>query len=318
MELDFKRSLNDQIEEFKVKTDNVDKSAREFSDESLIEFVEMFLSKIDYGEHSNNSYDHKIMAYEDIAQNILNNVSSITEFDMMKCENELELNRRILNYTFNSYRYNCRYCGEYFKTEVLPDRTLTNIKEVKEGRFANSYPPRKECYKEGVTKVNIRMKSSKFVIANDLRSAFKDSSIAFDDNINTIYGRINSTKVFAEKDIMCFNVGNTTIEFLKNKNKETVFTDLYITDIDDYWFSDEKTERIKFVNEFIESGKYKAHKNSISTGLWWIMGASSCDLNMNDINCDYIEYRVKKGSVYTLEFEYHKGNFYKFYQSSEE
>lgn len=318
MILDFNKSLIEQIKEFKVKTNNIDKSAREFSDESLIEFVEMFITKIDYGEHSNNSYNHKIQAYEGIAQNILNNVSSFTALDILKCENDLELNRKILNYTFNLYNYNCPYCGEFFRTEVLPDRTLTHIKEVKEGRFSKLYPPRKECYKEGVTKVNIKMKSSKFVIANDLRSAFKDSSIDFDDSINTLYGRINSTKSFAEKDVMCFNVGNTSIEFFKNKNKEAVFTDLYMTDIDDYLFSEEKTERIKFVNAFIDKGKYKAHKDKISTGLWWIMGASSCDLNMKDIDCEHIEYRVKKGSVYTLEFEYHKGNFYKFYQSSEE
>ncbi len=320
MKLDLNLSIIDQVEEFKIKTGNVDKSAREFTDEDLISFVDMFITNLDYGEHSNNTINHKIMAYEDIAQKILNNVET-TKLHIQegyeKFESIEELNKYVMKYVYFSHMYQCRFCGERFKTEYKQGGYLTAIDEIKYGHFANHYPPKKECYKEQVVKIRIKMKSNKFVIANDLRGSFKDESIGFDDDLYDIctpLGRINCAKEFAKKDMICVNTGNTTIEVWKNKNG-LVFTDMYYPDYEQYAFSDKFVENIKDVNSYIEDNKFKKGKfDTISCGLWWIMGASACDINISDISTDHVVYNVKKGTTYILEFEYHKGNFYKFYK----
>ena len=320
MNIDLTRSIIEQINEWLVKTENC-KSAREWSDEHLIEFVNLFLTEIDYGEHSNNSHGHKMNAYEDIAQNIINS-SETSEFYAEKDEYKndvLKLNNMVMEYVYRTHRYNCRFCGEYFKTEYKQGGYLTPIKEIKVGHFANSYPPKTECYIDKTRKYKIVMKSNKFIIANDLRGAFKDNSIDFDDNVYDIctpLGRINCTSEFSKKDMLCVNTGNTTINVFKNKDG-LILTDMYYSDIDEYYFSDERKSNIIAVNNIIEDNKFKL-KDSISCGLWWVMGASLCDINIDDISTDYTVYNVKKGTTYILEFDYHIGNFYKFYKAKDE
>lgn len=310
MQLNFHQSIYTQINQYLVDTDNINKSAREFDSDFLYDFVHSFIKGVDYGEHTNNSESHKVDAYIDIAQNILNNLDI---YNIIKADNILEINRKFLNYTFN-YRYKCQYCDQYFKTALKEDLILRPITSEIQGRFGVDSPPHPRCYKDDKVVISITMKSNKFIIANDLRNILLNK-LDFLDSINSPLGRIKSTEYFAENNVMCIPAGNCTMSLYQKD--DIVITDMYYDDLDEYCFSDLKQKLITEVNTIIDNG-YK-NISDISCSLWWLMGASLSDVDISKLENwqDYIILDVVEGANYIIEYDSKYNSYYRFYKSEE-
>lgn len=329
MKLDINVSFVDQINDYlKSINKEIDSlSIRQWNDDEVKNLVDLFLVDINYGQHTENSKLHKILSYDHFAEHILYKKQDLElrlqySKDIYKDKSILDINNILMRLLFAHYIFKCRMCGEEFYAEYkkggyiqchqhehdIPDGVGKNYKPKK--------PPNEQCYNNDIVKLKIKMKSNKFVIANDLRHMFKDQSIDFDNNkydINTPLGRVKCTDDFADKNIMCISTGNTSELIFKNKTGY-VFTDMYKPDIEEYDYGEEFKETIRRVNNKISTEKYKL-KEEISCSLRWLMGASDCDLNMDA--CEMYDtvytFRVKKDDTYILEYD-STINFYKFYK----
>lgn len=323
----FTDQINDYLKSIGKEVDSL--SIHQWSEEEVKNLTELFIVNINYGQHTENTELHKMLAYDNLAEQILykkQNIESILLFPSTKEEYKdkppLEVNNMFMSLLFRNYIYKCRMCGEEFYIEYKKGGYLQCYQfehDVPEGVgkfYQPRKPPNERCYKNDIVKLRIKMKSNKFIIANDLRHMFKDQSVDFEDkkyDICSPLGRVKCTEDFADQGIMCISTGNTTESIFKNKSGY-VFTNMYRPDIEQYYYSEEVKEKYRKVNNIIQNEKYKL-KEEISCGLRWVMGASDCDLNKEA--CEMFDtlytIRVKKGDTYILEYD-STLNFYKFYK----
>ena len=323
MKIDYGKEITPQVKDFLVSIDkdfeNV--SGRSLSDVELEKFVKFFIEDIDYGQHSNNTLGHKSHAYEAFFDVVLNNLHAEEMHKKLGTGKEYD-NETLINLIFRFQNYTCAFCGEFIKTQLGQDKILRAIDKPVVGHFATRQPPNPRCYNNDQIKLKIKMKSSKFVIANDLRSVLK-TPLDFDDNLYNIgnpLGRVKATEHFAMHDVMNINTGNCTMQFYSKNTKEHVITDMYNPYIDEYDYSELRKSKVIEVNEIIDNGKYKL-KNEISCSLWWLMGASMCDIDMDKLKHhsgeEYFVLNVKAGSTYIIEYDSQYRMYYKFYKDEE-
>src|SRR5690606_27026466 len=133
---------------------------------------------------------------------------------------------------------------------------------------------------------------------------------------NTPYGRIKAVQDFASKGVFCVSAGNCSMQLLKNQD-DLIITNGYITDIEAYDYDDDSMNQVRNINAVVKQGRYK-QAQTISCGLWWLMGASVDDVDMDSLIAaypqDHLIINVEKGAEYRIEFntQPQRFKFYKF------
>lgn len=316
-QLDHSQYYTAQIEQFLKANDKTLESC-DLDLELSKQLVDCFVTAFDFGSHSNNSETHKQEIYYILAEYIVRQAFEMKEFFEDFRFEVAEYNQKFLMKCFRRYFHSCKFCGAEVLTQYK-NGVLTAITEPLTISAMYTYHPPKDtaCYNYDQVEVSVVAQSDTLIIANDLRPYLKDQSIGFDDNeynICTPYGRIRATKAFAEKNILCLSAGNTTMSIFQNKD-QVMITNGYRSDIEEYDYTEDIKDLSREINAHIHTHKM-CLKEEISCSLWWVMGASESDIDMEklkDAGVDFYALSVKKGKTYTVSYDSTK-NYFKSYR----
>lgn len=151
----------------------------------------------------------------------------------------------------------------------------------------------KNCFNYNhIYKYQIKTKSNKFIVANDLRKYLKTKDCLSNSSINSTSGINDVVKNYSKDNVICVFVGNNFVSFDGNK-------DLYKIIEPDINEEDDEEYTDNYLTNFI------------SCDLWWIMSADINDVDMEKLkenNVSHVIIDVEEDSLYNLNIKYNKNN----------
>lgn len=269
------------------------------SDELNLKITQLIADDIDFGTHTQTE-SHKKSFYNQIARKIGEEVIFCEIMSEIMIEDKLfesieeyfeQVGNNIIQTKVNKMQLKCPYCDEYIYVDYhTNDENNTNTRYLCIGENKKGEKSKDNCFEFKKYSIEIKTKSDKFVIMNDIRQYIKTPDRFNESDINSLGGTIKAAHLYAEDGVMTFFVGNSGVIISQDVNEENTFY-LY----ESGYFDEDDT-----APNLIEKGY-------VSCGLWWVMGADQTDLDMEELLKDEYDkptiIDVVPNSTYILEYD---------------
>ena len=271
------------------------------SEELNLKITKLITDDIDFGTHTSTEKQKKSF-YSQIARKIGDLVIDIEYMAEFMIEDKIyesfdefykDTGEKILEHRIYTMVLKCPYCDEYIhigrRVHAGKDFDST-IRYLCIGEDKKGVKAKDNCFQFKKYLIEIKTKSDKFVIMNDIREYIKTPNRYKESDINSLGGTIKASQLYAEDGVMTFFVGNSGVSISQDVNKENTFY-LY-----ENGFFDEDDN-----NPELED------KGHVSCGLWWVMGADQTDLDMEQLLKNEYDkptiIDVVPNSTYILEYD---------------
>jgi hypothetical protein len=261
---------------------------------------------INIGDHCKHE-DDEFMIKHEVGERIRTALHSI-EY-IIKTQDRKDFDGKTFYELMHTFIIRCPICNKRLYVKVNNDGVLVLCDE-NEGK----------CFERKTYTFTIKTVSDKFIIANDLRDYIEPDG--FDGaSLNQIKGMYDATRQWAENDVFCVFVGNTTCPVYKHPDGHyTAFS----SNFDDLIFdptSETKEEFLEWVEDCYGMEYYNRVcktvdldtpyelLETISCSLWWLMGADVATVDMDTFlneqhPRDYVILDVVPNSVYEFSVDF--------------
>ena len=281
------------------------KSGWEWNDdkELNLKITKLITDDIDFGTHTSTE-KQKNSFYSQIARKIGELVIDIEYMAEFMIEDKIyesfeefykDSGEKILEQRIYTMVLKCPYCDEYIhigrRVHVGKDFDST-IRYLCVGENKKGEKAKDNCFQFKKYLIEVKTKSDKFVIMNDIREYIKTPDRYKESDINSLGGTIKASQLYAEDGVMTFFVGNSGVTISQDVDKENTFY-LY----ENGFFDEDEDDNFPELED----------KGHVSCGLWWVMGADQSDLDMEELMKNEYDkptiIDVIPNSTYILEYD---------------